>query len=239
MFENLKKRYSKKKNMFKKANQSGTSTALIEKAKKAYDEYQFLIWLDDHMAGRVTLSNVTQVSNESSVNPSDGSEAEDDPRGEELGEASNDEEEPCPAFEPAFEPSFELPVKQTCKRQSTAKSGTKRKQTKMDRDNLEMCLMKELSNECQNENKPSESVSKDADDLFGSTIATELKQLDPRRRCLVKNEIRNVLCRHQIESYDLQMNRHLQQSQDHFQQDILSPVGSSTSNMSYTDMLQS
>ena len=77
-----------------------------------YDEYKFLIWLDDRMAGRVTLSNVTQVSNESSVNSSDGSEAEDDPRGEELGEASNDEAE-----DTAFEPSLELPVKKTWKRQ--------------------------------------------------------------------------------------------------------------------------
>ena len=99
--------------------------------------------------------------------------------------------------------------------------------------------MKELSNEYQNENKPSESVSKDSDDLFGSSITTELKQLDPQRKSLVKYEIRNVICWHQIELYDLQMNQHFQQNQEHFQPDLLSPFGSSTSNMSYTDMLQS
>ena len=91
--------------------------------------------------------------------------------------------------------------------------------------------MKELKQDYQNEN-----TSKDADELFGLTIATELKQLDPRRKYIAKNEIRNIFFRHQIESYDVQRN--LQQSQEHFNAAFLSPTGSSTSNMSYTDMLQ-
>ena len=81
MFENLKKRYSRKKSAFKKANQSGTSTALVKKAKKSCDECNFLVWLDEHISGRVTLSNVTQIADE-------WSEADDDPREEEPG--SND-----------------------------------------------------------------------------------------------------------------------------------------------------
>ena len=42
MFEKLRKKYSKKKNAWKSANKSGTSTGALEKVKREFEKYNFL-----------------------------------------------------------------------------------------------------------------------------------------------------------------------------------------------------
>ena len=44
MFENLKKRHSKKKNAWKKANKSGTSAAAVETLEQDFEKYNFFKW---------------------------------------------------------------------------------------------------------------------------------------------------------------------------------------------------
>ena len=42
MFEKLRKKYSKKKNAWKSANKSGTSTGALDEVKREFEKYSFL-----------------------------------------------------------------------------------------------------------------------------------------------------------------------------------------------------
>ena len=58
LFKNLKKRYQKKKAAVKRADKSGTGSAEFEKAKKDFEPYAFLSWIDTYCATRSAKSNI-------------------------------------------------------------------------------------------------------------------------------------------------------------------------------------
>ena len=65
-FDNLKKRYSKKKNDFKKAQRSGTSREAVQKAETELKSLIFMAWLDSFIQLRDTKSNFQEVAKETS-----------------------------------------------------------------------------------------------------------------------------------------------------------------------------
>jgi len=57
-FENLRKKYSRKKLNYQKASRSGVGEKETRSAKKDLDEYSFLFWLDDYSRRRKTKDNI-------------------------------------------------------------------------------------------------------------------------------------------------------------------------------------
>ena len=57
-FENLKKRYFKKRCASKKSQKSGTSRSEVEKAEAELRQFSFLTWLDPFIRLRETRSNI-------------------------------------------------------------------------------------------------------------------------------------------------------------------------------------
>ena len=58
LFENIKKKYSKKRIQLKKAKQSGAGRDDIDMFHTHLDEYSFLAWLDPYMKMRDTTTNI-------------------------------------------------------------------------------------------------------------------------------------------------------------------------------------
>ena len=65
-FENLKKRYFKKRCEFKKSQKSGTSWEEVEKAEAELRQFSFLTWLCRFIRLRETKSNVDEVNSQNS-----------------------------------------------------------------------------------------------------------------------------------------------------------------------------
>lgn len=65
LFEVLKKRYSKKKMDFRRANFFATSSELVNKTKEELEKYQFMSWMEPHIRHRtVKLVKDTDLYNE-------------------------------------------------------------------------------------------------------------------------------------------------------------------------------
>ena len=58
---NTEKEVFTKEKRFKSASKSGNSADVILKAKKAFDSYKFLSWLDDFIQSRQGRSNLPQI----------------------------------------------------------------------------------------------------------------------------------------------------------------------------------
>ena len=57
LFENFRKQYQKKKNKLRDCSRSGTSTAMVEKAHREYDDYKLFHWYDDFQRPRNSITN--------------------------------------------------------------------------------------------------------------------------------------------------------------------------------------
>ncbi|XP_046856117.1 uncharacterized protein LOC124449219, partial [Xenia sp. Carnegie-2017] len=62
LFENLKKRFSKQRNNFKKVTKSGTSLSAVVSSKTKLKDYNFLQWLVPYIKSGATKTNLS-VSN--------------------------------------------------------------------------------------------------------------------------------------------------------------------------------
>ena len=91
-FENLKKRYQKKKNNLKKADRSGTSTAIVGKARKYFEPYLFFTWFDAYTRQRSSKSNIMcDNDSDSMVESYDKIDADDDGGGSSIDDTSDTE----------------------------------------------------------------------------------------------------------------------------------------------------
>ena len=83
IFENVKKRYLKRRNALKKADKSGTSSAVVDKAKRELGVYAFLFWLENFIKPRKTKDNIEEEVIEN----------EEDGEDQELDECEEQDEE--------------------------------------------------------------------------------------------------------------------------------------------------
>ena len=83
IFENIKKRYLKRRNALKKADKSGTSSAVVDKAKRELGVYAFLFWLENFVKPRKTKDNIEEEVIEN----------EDDGEDQELEECEEQDED--------------------------------------------------------------------------------------------------------------------------------------------------
>ena len=69
----------------KKVEKSGTSSSVVEKARKNLNAYSFLIWIDEYLVPRRTKSNVKDTNLEMSADKEENSEtAENTPSFQEF-----------------------------------------------------------------------------------------------------------------------------------------------------------
>ena len=69
----------------KKVEKSGTSSSVVEKARKNLNAYSFLIWIDEYLVPRRTKSNVKDTNFEMSADKEENSEtAENTPSFQEF-----------------------------------------------------------------------------------------------------------------------------------------------------------
>ena len=69
----------------KKVEKSGTSSSVVEKARKNLNAYSFLIWIDEYLVPRRTKSNVKDINLVMSADKEENSEtAENTPSFQEF-----------------------------------------------------------------------------------------------------------------------------------------------------------
>ena len=81
LFDVLKKRYSRKRQNFKKCSRSGVGSGDVNPAQKELEKYAFLSWLDQYIRPKKSRSNLGNDNNtdQNSLN------SDDEPPNTELG----------------------------------------------------------------------------------------------------------------------------------------------------------
>ena len=167
-FSNLRSRYTRDKQKLKKKRTSGGGAEDVEEAKKdTSDLYPYLSWLDRFvLSRRRTKGNVISVSEDSEL----GGSSECDERSEVDIDSSSS--------------STENLSKVTGK-----VKWDKRKPERKTADEVEVELLKCMTQVVQ---RPAETP-KDADALFGSFVASQLKGMTAEQNAIAKFQI-NQLC---------------------------------------------
>lgn len=193
-WDNLKKKYNRKKNNLKKKSASGAGLADVESCIKDLKEYSFLSWLDQHSALRESKTNIADTDNDDYDSEHEDSEKEEDSQQEALSHsvANSNQIKPKPkkkAKEDLSKETIESPL-------MSAKNKAKR-------DQAETFAWKNIGEVFAKKNKANESKqSKDAEAIFGEMIAEELRQFKGRKKAIVRHRIQNVLFEEQMKSFD-------------------------------------
>ena len=176
----MKKRFSKRRNDFKKAQRSGTSTAAVRSAKNNVDEFNFMIWLIQFIKPRSTKSNLsTPYEMETCDSPALSAESEselqqdDDLENEHFSDENSGEN---------FVVDKPIIKKITRKRNTSEVTGNlKWNRKKVDIDQAEVEFLSKIGQFVEESTKETEAP-KDANELFGLNLAAELKTLSPRNQ---------------------------------------------------------
>ena len=94
-FENLRKRYGKKRTLWKKLPKSDSRVSDVKRAEEIRKAYEFLAWLDQLMALRTTKGNLDNEENEnlSFHHQQEDESDEEETEGEEKGDQSESEDD--------------------------------------------------------------------------------------------------------------------------------------------------
>ena len=223
LFDNLRKRYNKKKNDVKKSKKSGSATTDAEKAEKALAPYKFLSWLDAFVYTRESKTNLMdEERNESQDNNnendlSDGDEMkENEVYVEETGDSIdadsgvlyNGDEDADSSTNTEMFTSPEPARKKQKNSLNTSKTTQPRsnKSTKATYlDEMELSVIKSLKDDLSRSNNNAHSEKElDSVDLFARSLASDLKNLKERDLHMAKHEIRNIVFKYQMAQFDRQ-----------------------------------
>ena len=202
-FDNMKKRYVKKRNDVRKADKTGTSLAEKEKAENAFIPYKFLQWMDPFIATRSSKTNIPSLrQSPSAVITPQPNEDEDDP----ISMNSDDNEDEFRDYVDALDTSRNQSESTTptslnrslFPRMRTTKKQGKRIKTSELIDSEEIRLMKELQNDIKVKRERLENLQTNPDQIYGQMLASELSQFREDEKCLIKHEIRNVIFKYQM-----------------------------------------
>lgn len=178
-FENLKKRYSKKKKAFKMATRSGAGGREANVAEAEMKNYDFLSWLSPYLRLRDTENNlphnnVTELTANESYTETNTNDFEDD------GDLSD-----------AYEESIKSLKTGNC----TASTKRKSSEECSEKDFMEV-IRKTL------QEPPVVAKSPDADDIFGMMVANEIRGFSERLKRRLKNDINNLIFKYQEQESD-------------------------------------
>lgn len=194
-FDNLKKRYRKKKNQLKKNSGSGAGSDDVNKAKQALKPYEFLSWIDSFVQMRPGRSNISTPHETAYVETEEenGSETEDfstEPIEENINEGEsqsgsmlNSPGSSCSITDPPAKKTF---VK-------------KRKQRKNDindqyMNEMELSIIKSLKDDLSEK----KSETPDAIRGFMITLEADFRQLGEREAHMARIEIQQIMFKYQM-----------------------------------------
>ena len=189
-FNNLKKRYSKKRNDLKRAKRSGAGLADVQKFEKAFEVYSFLGWLNNFL--QLKDDTMTNLTTENIDYENEASEEED----EDDNEAKKNY-----AFVPESDGEETSRVK-TNKRPSFSKSDKpqfkkKRNESKFFQEENETTEILQTINKRLQE-KSEQPQKRDEDDVFGEMVSSEIKKLPKLLKVSFKHEVSNLIFKYQM-----------------------------------------
>ena len=160
-------------------NRSGTSTAVVKKAKKDLEPYLFFSWYDDFTRSRAAKSNVPgdDLSDcEEMVNFNNDEDEVDEEEKEDKEKERENENVDASINEIAKSAKSSTAMQ---RKKSNGKRIVKRDESAEDSD---LVIMKEM---VSNIKKRRESTQvQDAEELYCRSLAGELRQFSQRERCL-------------------------------------------------------
>ena len=170
-FASLKRRYLIKRNLFKKSNKSGGSSAAVEKAKKDLDPYLFLSWIDQYLKPRSTKSNISHTNYESSESM-------------EQNEGVHDEDDK--GSYPYMEESAYVNERKRQLPQSRKNSASNNKLSRIEEKQLK--LMEEMEKDMKKEREQQENPVQ----AYCLSLASDLKMFNQMEQCMIKKEINDI-----------------------------------------------
>eukprot|EP00794_Sanderia_malayensis_P006727 gene6727-7485_t len=205
LFENLKKRFSKRRLDLKKSERSGTSASAVQKAKENMKEYSFLAWLIPYIKLRATKTNLPPPSIEKAT-PSptptmDSCSIVDDNDNNEANfyEATMEEQ----LSDEEHGNCLETPRntrKRSCANDISEVTGQQKwSKKKPDLDKEELRVLKSMQKAFEGSQ---EEPKKDDIDLFGMLVSAELRKLGEREQRIAKHQIQNVIFTMQMQAED-------------------------------------
>ena len=203
-FDNLKKKYSRKRISFRKLARSGAGAKDMRNAKKDLDDYSFFFWLDDHTRARKTKSNLDD-ENSNSVETKYNSEEEDD--NEEEGEDEEEEGEGMTIPEKEmddFLSDMEDQVKPPISKKKFSKAKAE-KPIKINTNTLmsaELDVMQNFSKVLKHGAATARNVKEDDEELFGKLIAAEIRKFPENTKFRIKHEIHDLIFNYRVKQYE-------------------------------------
>ena len=229
LFENIKKKYSKKRIQLKKAKQSGAGRDDIDMFHKHLDEYSFLAWLDPYMKMRDTTTNIIPQKIPYD-DEEEGYEEEYDSDGDRSkhGQSEDAPEEEAPEEEaPVILRKRKYQGNQERKNEiiTTSKVTGQLKWKKDSPSSVEAELLQDINKSMTERSLIAEKrMGKDEDDIFGEMVAAELKCIQKKVKHRLKHEINNLIFKYQ----DLYSEPHFDEA------NLLSPPHYSTAVQSHS-----
>ena len=208
-FNNLKKKFMRKKKEFRDANRSDTSTNALEKAEKALQQCRFMEWMSSFIQPRDGRTNIKVSDNKNNTSEPGKDELEkdkDDEEGMSLDEEDtlDNWEQPNQSFsqrkedeEVCVEDKSPEPDGPSKSKNGKAPIKGAAKDTLL--EEMEFSMLSKTNsrmNECDKRQQNKGKVEKkelDSEYVFCQALAFDLKQLPYYKRCMAKPEMRNVL----------------------------------------------
>lgn len=195
MFDNLKKRYSKRRQAVLKASKSGSGKSDVVIVQDQLKDYEFLAWINPFIKTRRSKSNFEIMEVSTSANVDDAEEEDDDSDINER-EKSNDEDS-------LFDSSTSISQSKLEKRKAAevkARPAAKVRKT-TNNENKKEELMSTMSRLMQQRLEKNASSKNEEEERFGGMVAGELTKLPELLRVQAKHEINEVLFKYHMQSY--------------------------------------
>ena len=195
LFKNLRNRYSRDKKRIKGQNVSGKGSQEVKEAEEQSSElFKYLRWLDPYIQPRKSKSNL-HASSGSQDHSNDDSEGLDNVDSEaHLRCETPSSEISSQDFETSgTASSTQRKEYDNMKSETTGQPKYRKRKSIVDKnvDKAELELMQSLSTRLTSRSE--ERKEKDEDDLFCELLATQLRQLNPRDKLLIKMQINTAI----------------------------------------------
>ena len=216
LFENLKKRFSKRRTAVKRAKRSGAGRIDVQEAEEELNKYAFLEWIIPYIAVKDSISNldVTSGIGGSGVGINEGFDANDELEEKEQDESDNGEDVDGDDDDKEIEvkaPKRKREI-ETKNVKSNPASEIKWKNKRVSPDELMLTISKRLNERSETKSKPVSESCDDAETIFGKMVADELRALPKKMKIMLKHDINESIFKYQMQlEQDNERSKHATQ----------------------------
>ena len=186
-FEKLKKRHNKKQNNVKNTTRAAKDD--VQKFEVELQKYAFMSWLDKYVATRKSKTNVPDNF---------GIEEDDSGLRRCSEESSEDDASVSSKNSNRFSANSYRTVDVSMGRMTTNPSYGKRKRIATENDEEKEQITSLVRNLNDRLSQRGNSIPFGNECYFAISLAGDLRSLPPRAWCLAKNEIQNIIFKHQM-----------------------------------------